>query len=110
VVGTARPVRRRAEKLEAMRLLVEQIVPGRSADARGPNEKELKATEIVAMTISEVSAKVRTGSPRDVEADIHLPVWAGQVPMRIVAGAPIADEACDLPLPGYVKALRKRYA
>jgi nitroimidazol reductase NimA-like FMN-containing flavoprotein (pyridoxamine 5'-phosphate oxidase superfamily) len=103
VLGTGRRVDERAEKLEAMRLLVEHIVPGRSADARGPSAGELKATEIVAMTISEASAKVRTGGPVDSRGDYKLPVWAGELPLALVPGVPFADNCCTAALPAYVR-------
>ncbi len=105
VFGVGQAVRERGAKLQAMEALVEHIVPGRSAEARGPNETELKATEIVALTISEASAKVRTGGPVDIGADLELPVWAGQVPLRVTAGAPVPDVGCSLPVPGYVSEL-----
>lgn len=104
VLGAGQAVRDRAAKLQAMEALVEHIIPGRTAEARGPNETELKATEIVALTISEASAKVRTGGPVDTGADLELAVWAGQVPLRVAAGAPIPDAECTLPVPGYVAA------
>ncbi len=110
VIGEARAVRKRDEKLKAMWDLVDHIVPGRADDSRPPSDKDLKATEIIALTIAEASAKVRSGPPRDVEADLDLPYWAGQVPLRMVAGAPIAAGGCELPLPGYVKSLRKSFA
>jgi uncharacterized protein len=55
------------------------------------------------LPLTEVSAKVRTGAPEDDEPDYALPVWAGVIPLRVVAGAPIRDERCDLgiPLPEY---------
>ncbi len=105
VFGTAQAVRERAAKLDAMQALVEHIVPGRTAEARGPNETELKATEIVALTIAEASAKVRTGGPVDVGADLELPLWAGHVPLHTAAGEPIPGDGCTLPVPGYVGAL-----
>ncbi len=105
VLGEGRAVRERGAKLRAMDALVEHIVPGRTAEARGPNETELKATEIVALTISEASAKVRTGGPVDVGADLELPVWAGQVPLRVTARAPVPDAGCTLPVPDNVGAL-----
>lgn len=108
LIGTGRRVEDRAEKLESMRLLVDHIVPGRSADARGPSRGELKATEMVAMTISEASAKVRTGPPVDSKRDHALPVWAGQLPLGIVVtGDPLADEDCMADVPDYVTAYRR---
>jgi len=105
VLGEARAVREREAKLSAMEALVEHIVPGRTAEARGPNDTELKATEIVALTISEASAKVRTGGPVDTGADVELPVWAGYVPLRVVAGVPVPDAGCELAVPAYVGSL-----
>jgi uncharacterized protein len=105
VFGEGRPVRERDEKLEAMRKLVDQIVPGRAADSRGPTATELKATEIIAMTISEASAKVRIGNPIDLESDHALPTWAGQLPMHLAAGEPLADDYSTADVPDYVRAL-----
>jgi uncharacterized protein len=103
VYGEGREVTDRDEKLESMTLLVDHVVPGRSADARGASDGELKATEMVAMTISEASAKVRTGPPGDVRKDLKLPVWAGVLPIGTVGGEPIPDEHVGAtPLPDYI--------
>jgi nitroimidazol reductase NimA-like FMN-containing flavoprotein (pyridoxamine 5'-phosphate oxidase superfamily) len=102
LLGEGRAVREPAEKDEALRLLVDHIVPGRSADARGPSAAELKATEVVAMTIDEASAKVRTGGPVDAKEDYALGVWAGVVPLSLEAGRPLVDDRCDVALPAYV--------
>ena len=107
ILGEGRAVRERDAKLEAMQALVEHIIPGRTAEARGPNDTELRTTEIVALSISEASAKVRTGGPVDDGPDLELPVWAGHVPLRVVAGTPIPDDGCALPVPGYVSALHR---
>jgi len=103
VLGNARQVSDRDEKLESMRILVDHIVPGRTADARGASDGELKATEMVAMTISEASAKVRTGPPLDSARDLELPVWAGVLPLSTIAGEPIPDEHNEQPVPAYVR-------
>ena len=91
VYGTVREVSDSAEKWEAQRALVEHIVPGRSADARMPNEKEMRQTTILAVSLDEASAKVRTGDPKDAEEDYALPVWAGVIPLTTVAGVPVDD-------------------
>jgi uncharacterized protein len=88
VLGRAAAIRDRAEKLAALEALVEHLTPGRSTEARGPSEKELAATEIVAVPLDEASAKIRSGPPKDAKADLDLDVWAGVVPLRLVAGAP----------------------
>ncbi len=102
VLGRARPVRDAAEKHAALDAIVEHVMPGRTRDARGPNRGELAATEVIALDLDEASAKVRTGGPSDASKDHALPVWAGEIPLRIVAGEPIPDARCEAPLPGYV--------
>ena len=94
VYGRAREVTDPEEKWDAQRALVEHVVPGRSKEARMPNEKELKQTAILAVSLEESSAKVRTGPPKDDEADLELAVWAGVLPIRQVVGHPI--DAPDL--------------
>jgi hypothetical protein len=91
VYGTAREVTDPAEKWEAQRALVEHIVPGRTADARMPSEKELRQTTILAIPLDEASAKVRSGPSKDAEEDYALPVWAGEIPLRLVPQPPIDD-------------------
>ncbi len=91
IVGGACEVADIEEKRTAVSAIVEHIVPGRSADARPPTDAELRATRVIRMPITESSAKVRTGGPKDDLEDVGLPVWAGEVPLRLVAGAPIAD-------------------
>ncbi len=102
-LGKATLVDAPQEKLEALRAFTEKILPGRWDDARQPNEKELKATSILRLPLTEASAKVRAGPPEDDAPDYALPVWAGVIPLRTVAAAPIRDKKCDLgiPLPDY---------
>jgi len=88
-----------AEKLAALQALTEKLIPGRWNDARQPNEKELKATSILKLPLSEVSAKVRTGDVEDDADDYALRVWAGVIPLRLVAGEPISDARCDATIP-----------
>jgi len=91
VLGKATPVDDPAEKLEALRLLSEHIIPGRWADSRQPNERELKATSVLRVPIEEFSAKVRKGPVVDDEEDYSFPTWAGLVPLEMVAGEPAGD-------------------
>src|SRR5271170_5130202 len=103
-LGKATLIDQPEEKLAALRAFTEKILPGRWNEARQPNEKELKATSILRLPLTEVSAKVRVGPVEDDAPDYALPIWAGVIPLRVVAGAPIRDERCDLgiPLPAYV--------
>ena len=95
VLGTAVAVTDPKEKLEALRLLSEHILPGRWAESRQPNEKELKATLVMRLPIEEFSAKVRKGPPIDDEEDYAFPTWAGVIPLDMVAGKPANDPRLD---------------
>ena len=89
--GKATLVESEAEKVTALRVLTEQIIPGRWQQARLPNAQELKATTVLSFPIEEGSAKVRSGFPQDDVEDYSLPVWAGEIPLKITAGVPIPD-------------------
>src|SRR3984885_13413256 len=104
VLGTAVAVTDPREKLEALRALSEHIVPGRGADVRQPNEKELKATLVIRLPIEEFSAKVRQGPPIDDEDDYGFPTWAGVIPLEMVPGKPIDDPRLgpEREVPAYV--------
>jgi nitroimidazol reductase NimA-like FMN-containing flavoprotein (pyridoxamine 5'-phosphate oxidase superfamily) len=91
VLGKATLVDDPEEKLEALHLLSEHIIPGRWADARQPNERELKATSVLRLPIEEFSAKIRQGPVVDDEEDYAFPTWAGVVPLEMKAGDPIDD-------------------
>jgi nitroimidazol reductase NimA-like FMN-containing flavoprotein (pyridoxamine 5'-phosphate oxidase superfamily) len=94
VFGTPREVADRQEMHVAQQALTEHVVPGRTADARSPNDKEYKETAIFALRLDEASAKVRTGPPLDPDEDLVLDVWAGVIPIRTVADRP--EPAPDL--------------
>ena len=95
VLGQATVVEDEQEKLIALKALSDHIIPHRWAEVRAPNEQELKATLVLALPLSEVSAKVRTGPPLDDEEDYALPVWAGVIPLRLAASAPVSDPRLD---------------
>ena len=97
VLGTAKMVEEPEEKLNALHVLSEHIIPGRWAEARQPNEKELKATTVLRLPIEEFSAKVRTGPPIDDEDDYAFPVWAGVIPLNTVVGQPLPDDRLMVP-------------
>ena len=110
VYGVATEVTDRQEKLTALGAIVEHVVPGRSADARGPNETELRATLVLSLPLEEVSAKIRTGGPIDDDDDYALPIWAGELPLTLTPAAPVADPRLppEIELPGYVARYRRR--
>jgi hypothetical protein len=103
ILGTATLVDDAAEKLAALRALSEHIIPGRWDDSRQPNEKELKATSVLRLPITEFSAKVRVGPPVDDEEDYSFPTWAGVIPLDVTVVTAIRDERCEQELPGYLK-------
>ena len=104
VLGRARAVTDEQEKREALRAIVEHIVPGRWRDVREPRANELAATAVLALPIDEASAKVRAGGPMDDEEDYALPAWAGVIPLALVAALPEPDQRlhADVPMPSYV--------
>jgi nitroimidazol reductase NimA-like FMN-containing flavoprotein (pyridoxamine 5'-phosphate oxidase superfamily)/GNAT superfamily N-acetyltransferase len=111
IFGTPSAVEQPAEKLKALHAISDHIIPERWRDVREPNENELKATLVLRLRLTEVSAKVRTGPPLDDEADYELDAWAGEVPLRLVAQIPIPDPRLpnDFEVPSYVTSyLRKR--
>ena len=110
VLGMATAVEDPQEKLQALRALSEHILPGRWDDARRPNEKELKATLVMRLPITEFSAKVRQGPPIDDEEDYAFPTWAGVIPLEVAVGAPINDPRLDAatPAPQYVRGYSRR--
>jgi uncharacterized protein len=92
VLGKATLVDDPAQKLEALHLFSEHVIPGRWADVRRPNDRELKQTSVLRLPIEEFSSKVRTGPAIDDEEDYSFPTWAGVVPLKMKSGEPIADE------------------
>lgn len=109
VLGVARAVTDPVEKLEALRLLSEHILPGRWVEARQPNEKELKATLVMKLPIEEFSAKVREGGAIDDEEDYAFRTWAGVIPLEMVAGRALPDERmmAGVDAPGYVTGYKR---
>lgn len=109
VLGAAREVIKDGEKLEALRCVVEHIIPGRWGETRPPSDAELKATAVFTMPLAEASAKIRTGSAVDARADLELPYWAGEIPLRTTALEPIPAETVpsSSPLPPHVRDYRR---
>lgn len=107
VHGIAYDVTDPEEKRVALDALVNHVVPGRSADSRPANKKELAATAVIRLDLNEVSAKLRTGGVNDEPEDLALPHWAGVVPLRKGYEAPVGDPdlAPGTELPGYLGAL-----
>lgn len=92
ILGTARLVDDPAEKLEALRCFTNHVIAGRWEQVRPPNEKELRATNVLALSLDEASAKVRAAPPKDDEEDLAIPAWAGVVPLQNHWGQPVPDD------------------
>ncbi len=91
VLGTTRLVDDQAERLRAMEVVTEHVLPGRWAEARHPSDVEAKGTLLVAVLIEEFSVKIRTGPPVDDEEDYQLPIWAGVIPLSTAIHYPEPD-------------------
>jgi hypothetical protein len=89
--GHGKAITDEADRMHAFEVLTNRIIPGRWDETRHPNPTELKATLVVALPITEGSAKVRTGDVSDEKEDYDLDYWAGLIPLQIVAGDPISD-------------------
>ncbi|HEV7203354.1 MAG TPA: pyridoxamine 5'-phosphate oxidase family protein [Jatrophihabitans sp.] len=74
----------------ALDRVTERMLPGRTAEVRRPQRKELEATLVLALPIAEWSLKVSDGWPDDGPDDVAGPAWAGVVPLAHVARGPIA--------------------
>jgi uncharacterized protein len=113
VLGQALPVTDPHERLAALRAFMERVVPGRWGEVRTPTEADARVTGVLAMSLAEASAKVRTGPPLDDEQDYAMRVWAGVVPLRTQAGpTPIPDPrlAPDIKLPATIESWLREHA
>jgi uncharacterized protein len=108
VLGRALVIEEFEEKRAALEAIVEHVVPGRSRDARAPNKKELAGTIVLALVIDEASAKVRNGPPKDFDSDVALLIWAGVIPLRLIAEGPEVEQRvpADVAVPAYANDYR----
>jgi uncharacterized protein len=86
-----------AEKRRALDVLADALLPGRRADARPPNRKEVAATSVVALPIDEWSVKVSDAPPEVVDDDAGWSPWTGVLPLRLRPDPPITDSGGDAP-------------
>jgi uncharacterized protein len=104
IFGVAAVIKRFEQKLSALRAISDHIMPDQWKDVREPNNSELRQTLVLRLRLEQASAKIRTGPPIDEEQDYSLPVWAGEVPLSLLIGAPIADPRLrpDIAIPSYL--------
>lgn len=102
IFGRAQVVADEDEKMRALQVFTDHIMRGRWEESRQPNEKEMRATMVLSLPLTEASAKIRTGPPIDDEEDYALSVWAGELPLHLATGAAVPDarlkEGTELPL------------
>lgn len=103
VIGPARLVDDPEETARALDLIVDHVVPGRSATLRGPTRKELAATSVVAVPLREASLKRRTGGAKDEPEDVEAGVWAGVLPLRLAADEVLPEPEVTQPVPDDVR-------
>jgi uncharacterized protein len=111
IYGTARLVTDSKERLTALHVISEHLIPGRWDHSRQPNKKELAATSVLALGLDEASVKARTGWPKDEEEDYDLDVWAGVVPTTQVVGpaAPDPKLRAGIAVPEHIADLEQRH-
>lgn len=97
------------DKRNILDTFVDRLVPGRLADVRPINRKELAATTVIKFELNEVSAKIRSGPPADDMEDYALPIWAGELPFTMKKSKPITDPdmRMEVPVPAYVKRYKR---
>lgn len=108
IFGTARLVDDPAETTAALDAIVEHVLPGRTNEIRRPTAKEIAATKVIALSLDHSSAKIRTGDPNDDPDDLDTDVWAGTIPLRIVADTPVpaANLRTHVPTPASIATIR----
>jgi uncharacterized protein len=105
IYGEARVLKDDSERLHALRVITEHLIPGRWEGAREPNRKELAATKVLAVPLTEASVKSRSGPSIDEESDLSLDYWAGVIPIHSVFDAPVSD--ADVPVPEHIYTLAR---
>ena len=108
LIGRASLVTDPAEKEARLKVFIDGLFPARWAILRPVTARELRATSILSIPISEASAKVRIGPPKDDEEDYALDIWAGVLPLRLETQTPISDPRmkADVRVPDHVLRLR----
>lgn len=103
IYGQFEAVADEADKLSALNAFMSKLAPGRENEARQGNRKELGATIVLKISLTESAAKVRVGPPQDDEEDMNVPVWTGVLPMHVKNGIPVPDTLNSQDAPAYVR-------
>ncbi|HEY9117458.1 MAG TPA: pyridoxamine 5'-phosphate oxidase family protein, partial [Roseivirga sp.] len=99
IFGKAKLIEDDVEKMEALEIITENIIPGRWNEARTPNQKELDSTLVIAIEIEDASAKVREVEAADEMADLELDIWAGVLELEVHPGRLVTNSDCKPGLP-----------
>lgn len=104
IFANAEKVQDEPEKMDALARITDHLVPGRWADLRPTTDSELRKTTVLAFSLAEASAKVRTGGPNDDPEDANQPTWSGVIPVQTVRLTPVPREGGEtVPLPDYLR-------
>lgn len=104
IFANAEKVTDETERMEVLARITDHLIPGRWDDLRPTTDSEMRKTTVLAFSLAEASAKVRTGGPSDDESDVNLPTWAGVIPLQTVRQTPIpAAHNANTPLPDYLQ-------
>lgn len=97
-------------KMAALEAFTERVAPGRWAEIRAPNRQEMKGTMVLRLPLTEASAKIRRGPPKDDAEDMAIPAWAGVLPFTQGFAAPVPDPQLgpEVAVPDYLRALTSR--
>lgn len=103
IYGCFEAVQDKTSKFQALAMFMEKLAPGRQAQCRPGNDKEMAATTVMRIALDEAAVKIRKGGPQDDEADMTIPVWAGVLPLVQLHGAPVVDSQCNVAASDYVR-------
>lgn len=103
IFGKTEEVTSKQSKIEGLKTIMDNILPGRWEDVRIPNEKELNATTVLSVNLEEASAKIRTGPSTEEETDLDLNIWSGIIPLDLKRGIAVpSKEYNNIQVPDYI--------
>ncbi|MVM31429.1 pyridoxamine 5'-phosphate oxidase family protein [Spirosoma sp. HMF4905] len=103
IFANAEKVTNETERMNALALITDHLIPNRWDDLRPTTDSEMRKTTVLRFSLAEASAKVRTGGPNDDPEDENLPTWSGVIPLKTVRQTPIpAGTSLEIPLPDYL--------
>lgn len=104
IFASAEKVTDEAERMHALALITDHLIPGRWNDLRPTTDSEMRKTTVLVFSLAEASAKVRTGGPSDDPEDENLETWAGVIPLQTVRLAPVPHESSEsMAVPDYLQ-------